>query len=277
MGPPTNPRSDRVRAVAALSRRSARARTGRFLAEGPQLVREAVAHRPDLVLDVYATQAARHRHTDVLAAAAAAHLPVHEVGDEVLAAMADAQTPPGILAVCRTPVATLPDVVARRPRLVCVLAHVRDPGNAGTVLRGADAFGADAVVVTTGSVDVWSPKVVRSTAGSLFHVPLVVGVEIGQAIAGLRAAGLRVLAADGAGAAALPDTDLTVPHAWVTGNEAWGLPSEIRQACDAVVRVPIVGAAESLNLAMAATVCLYASATARGAPGAAGPTRGPAG
>lgn len=262
MGPLTNPRSDRVRAVAALSRRSARERTGWFLAEGPQTVREVVAYRGDLVVGVYVTESARARHVDVVEAAIRTGLAVHEASDEVLATMADAQTPPGLLAVCRIPRVGLGEVLDARPRLVCVLANVRDPGNAGTVLRGADAFGADAVVVTDGSVDVWSPKVVRSTAGLAFHLPVVTAVDARATVASLRGAGLRVYAADGAGPRTLAQVDLAAPHAWVMGNEAWGLPVELLSECDEVVRVPIVGRAESLNLAMAATVCLYASATA---------------
>ena len=138
------------------------------------------------------------------------------------------------------------------------------PTAAGPQLRCADAAGADAVVLTDSSVDIYNPKVVRSTAGSLFHLPVVVGVPFVDALAGLRAAGCRVLAADASGLTTLgdPALDLTDAHAWVMGNEAWGLPEALREACDEVVRVPIHGMAESLNLAMAATVCLYTSATA---------------
>jgi TrmH family RNA methyltransferase len=143
-----------------------------------------------------------------------------------------------------------------------LLTNVRDPGNAGTVIRGADAAGAAAVLVSDASVDVHAPKVVRSTAGSLFHLPLVTGLSVEDTVAQLREAGIRVLAADGAGTTMLPDVDLRPAHAWVMGNEAWGLEPEVRAVCDEVVRVPIYGKAESLNLAMAATVCLYASATA---------------
>jgi TrmH family RNA methyltransferase len=146
---------------------------------------------------------------------------------------------------------------------VVLLSHVRDPGNAGTVIRGADAAGADAVLVSDASVDVWSPKVVRSTAGSLFHLPVVTGLPVEGAAQSLREAGIRLLAADGAGTVLLPDVDLGPAHAWVMGNEAWGLPPELRNVCDEVVRVPIYGQAESLNLAMAATICLYASASAQ--------------
>jgi TrmH family RNA methyltransferase len=259
----TNPRSDRVKAVRALSRRSVRQRSGQFLAEGPQAVREAVRHRAGDVRDVYVTAAAATRHTDIISAAGAAGLHVHEVSEQVLAAMGDTQAPQGIAAVCRVVTASLDDVLASRPRLLVLMSNVRDPGNAGTVIRGADAAGADAVLLSENSVDAWSPKVVRSTAGSLFHLPLVVGLPLEATLERLRQHGIRLLAADGSGARLLPEVDLAGPHAWVMGNEAWGLPAPVRDRCDEVVRVPIYGHAESLNLAMAATVCLYASARAQ--------------
>ena len=259
----TNPRSDRVKAVRALSRRSARERAGRFLAEGPQAVREAVRWAPDQVVDLYATADATDRHTEILAAARSAGIAVHEVTDDVLAAMCDTQTPQGLAAVCRVVQPALESVLSARPRLLVVLTQVRDPGNAGTVIRGADAAGADAVLVSTSSVDVHSPKVVRSTAGSLFHLSVVTGLDLGALLPALRSAGIRLLAADGSGDRVLGDVDLSGPHAWVMGNEAWGLPPDLRDQCDEVVRVPIYGRAESLNLAMAATVCVYASAMAQ--------------
>lgn len=258
-----NPRSDRVKAVRALSRRSARERAGRFLAEGPQAVREAVRYAPEQVVDLYFTAEATTRHTDIVTAAEAAGVAVQEVTDEVLGAMCDTQAPQGVAAVCRVVRPTLEAVLSARPRLLVLLAHVRDPGNAGTVIRGADAAGADAVLVGGASVDVHNPKVVRSTAGSLFHLPLLTGLDLGHLLPALRRHGLRLLAADGSGDRVLGDVDLSGPHVWVMGNEAWGLSAELRQACDDVVRVPIYGRAESLNLAMAATVCLYASATAQ--------------
>nr|WP_277628286.1 RNA methyltransferase [Arsenicicoccus dermatophilus] len=234
------------------------------MAEGPQAVWEAVAFRPDLVREIYVTASSFERHEPVLTAARDAGLTVREVGDEALAAMGDTQAPQGMLAVCRHVDVDLGTVLAARPRLVCVLTHVRDPGNAGTVLRGADAVGADAVVVSEASVDVYNPKVVRSTVGSLFHLPVVTGLPVDEILDRLRAAGIRLIAADGHGDLLLTDPAvedrLVEPHAWVMGNEAWGMPEETRRRCDDVVRVPIHGHAESLNLAMAATVCLYASA-----------------
>jgi TrmH family RNA methyltransferase len=141
-----------------------------------------------------------------------------------------------------------------------ILTNIRDPGNAGTVIRSADAAGADAVLLSDSSVDIYNPKVVRSTVGSLFHLPIVIGVPIPDLLDRVRRSGLTLLAADGAGKSLLADKDLAGPHAWVMGNEAWGLGSDVLEACDDVVRIPIYGKAESLNLAMAATVFLYTSA-----------------
>ncbi|MFJ3494679.1 TrmH family RNA methyltransferase [Streptomyces sp. NPDC086091] len=270
-----SPRSPRVTAARRLARRNLRGKDRLFLAEGPQAVREAVAHGTDhgtdTLTELFTTLDAAERHADIIGAARAAGVRVHLAADEVVADISTTVTPQGLVGVCRfvdTPFAT---VLAARPRLVAVLAHVRDPGNAGTVLRCADAAGADAVVLTDASVDLYNPKAVRASVGSLFHLPVAVGVPVEEAVAGLRDAGVRVLAADGAG-----DDDLDAeldrgtmggPTAWVFGNEAWGLPEETRALADAVVRVPIHGKAESLNLATAAAVCLYASARAQRASG----------
>lgn len=268
----SNPRSDRVKAVRALSGRPARLRHQQFLVEGPQGVREAVRHAAQLVRDVYVTSSTAERHAEIVDDALGRGLRVHLTTPDAFEAMStDAQ---GILAVVRTQELTLDDAVSGSPRLVAVLATVRDPGNAGTVIRAADAAGADLVVLAGESVDVHNPKVVRSTAGSLFHVPVVTGVGLAETVHALRAAGLVTLAADGtgdhdlddlldvAGAAPAGTPDLARSTAWVFGNEAWGLPSADRELADAVVSVPIRGQAESLNLATAATVCLYASSRA---------------
>jgi TrmH family RNA methyltransferase len=274
----TNIGSDRVRSVRALSRRAVRQREALFLAEGPQAVSEVVAYRPDAVQDLYfearglemavtarqpGSRQALTRQAAVLEAARERGLSIREVSHEVLVAMSDALVPQGLLAVCRPIDVHLDVVLEGRPRFVVILTNVRDPGNAGTVIRGADAAGADAVLLSDSSVDIYNPKVVRSTVGSLFHLPIVTGVPTAALLDRVRAAGLALLAADGNGDTQLGDIDsdtLARPHAWVLGNEAWGLDADVTAACDAVVRVPIYGKAESLNLAMAATLCLYRSA-----------------
>jgi RNA methyltransferase, TrmH family len=169
-----------------------------------------------------------------------------------------------VVAVCRFVDRPLAEALAGSPSLVALCANVRDPGNAGTVLRCADAAGADAVLLAGSSVDPYNGKCVRASAGSLFHLPVCAGAPVEQAVRAARAAGLRVVAADGSG-----DVDLHAaqarglldgPTAWMFGNEAWGLPAQDAALADLVVRVPIYGRAESLNLATAAAVCLYASA-----------------
>ncbi|UCM86883.1 TrmH family RNA methyltransferase [Streptomyces marincola] len=277
MGPaaePVSPRAARVAAARRLSRRSLRGKERRFLAEGPQAVGEAVAHRTDGVgtlVELFATPEAAERHAALVDQARAAGARVHLASPEAVAGISQTVTPQGLVGVCRFLDRPLAGIVAARPRLVAVLAHVRDPGNAGTVLRCADAAGADAVVFTDASVDLYNPKAVRASVGSLFHLPVAVGVPVADAVRELAAAGVRVLAADGAGDRDL-DAELDAgtmggPTAWVFGNEAWGLPEPTRALADAVVRVPIHGQAESLNLATAAAVCLYASARAQRAPG----------
>jgi TrmH family RNA methyltransferase len=171
-----------------------------------------------------------------------------------------------VLAVCRFIDVPLTALLGTEPRLVIVLANVRDPGNAGTVVRTADAAGADGVVFAGASVDPYNSKCVRASAGSMFHLPLVAGPRVADTVAALREAGLRVLAADGKASRSLDDAEhsgaLTRPTAWLFGNEAWGLPEDLLALADEPMAVPIYGRAESLNLAAAAAVCLYASARA---------------
>src|SRR5690606_1107314 len=257
----TSIRSPRVKAARRLAKRAFRERDRAFLAEGPQAVREAVA-LGGVVTEMFVTAEARARHADIVEQAVRAGIPVLSVSGEVMAELAQTVTPQGLLAVCRFVHVPLAEAVGPGARLVAVMAHVRDPGNAGTVLRTPDAAGAGAAVFTDASVDPYNGKCVRAGAGSLFHLPVAIGVNVHDAVAHMRAAGLRVLAADGAGTTMLNDVDLSHPTAWIFGNEAWGLPDEVLALADEVVRVPTYGRAESLNLATAAAVCLYASAQA---------------
>ena len=291
----TSIRSPRVKAARQLARRSSRQRTRLFLAEGPQAVREALAWgqaapqpgdgapgasgRPGaegvsgqqgadgVVTELFVTAEARSRHHELTAQAAARGVPVLAVSGQVMAELAQTVTPQGLLAVCRFIDVPLQRLTAASPRLVVLLANVRDPGNAGTVLRTADAAGADGVVFSDASVDPYNSKCVRASAGSLFHPPVVAGSPLRQAAAALRGAGLQILAAEGSAGRELDELEsdgaLGRPTAWLFGNEAWGLPADLVALADQAVAVPIYGRAESLNLAAAAAVCLYASARAR--------------
>jgi len=237
-----------------------------FLAEGPQAVGEALA-RDGVVTELFVTAAARSRHGGMAARASRQGAAVHVVSGEVMAELAQTVTPQGILAVCRFVDVPLATLTGAAPRLVVVLANVRDPGNAGTVLRTADAAGAAGVIFSDASVDPYNSKCVRASAGSIFHVDVVLGGPVADTVGQLRAAGLRVLAADGRTGQPLDQIEprgvLAEPTAWLFGNEAWGLPDELLALADEPVAVPIYGQAESLNLAAAAAVCLYASARAQ--------------
>jgi len=262
--------SPRLKAARRLNKRAFRQRERAFLAEGPQAVAEAF-HCGARITDLFVTVPARTRHHDLVAAIAAAGIPVHVVSGEVMDDLAQTVTPQGLLAVCGFVDVPLADVAQRamtapgaEPALIALLANVRDPGNAGTVLRTADAAGAHAVVFADASVDPYNGKCVRASAGSLFHLPVVAGARLEDVVVTLREAGLRVVAADGRAGRSLDDPGvqarLAGPTAWMFGNEAWGLPPELVALADEPVAVPIYGRAESLNLAAAAAVCLYASA-----------------
>ncbi len=261
----TSPSNPAVRAARQLARPSARARMGgQFLLEGPEGIREALAagHVPVTVLG---TERAAARHRGVLNAARAAGSQVLLVAEPLLAGLAQTTTPQGLLAVLPSVTRSL-DGLPAAPRLVCVLAEVRDPGNAGTVIRTADAFGADAVATTSGSVDPQSPKAARAAAGSLFHLPVVAGVPWPDLRAALRERHLRLVGADPHAPATVQAAPLDEPVALILGNEAHGLPAAVRDDLDLVVRVPLAGRAESLNLAAAAAVLLYETARRRGVP-----------
>ena len=256
-------RSGRVATARKLTRRAGRDAAGLFLAEGRQAVAEALAD-PAGVHEVFATESAAAAHRDLLTGT---RVPVRLVTEKAAAGLSETVTPQGLVAVC-----TLRDVPARRvveapPRLAVALAELADPGNAGTILRTADACGAGAVLFGAGSADPYGGKAVRSSAGSLFHVDVVRGASLEDVVPALQRAGVTVLAADGGGEAALDEVAaegrLAGPVLWLFGNEARGVPAQLGALADVRVRIPMRGRAESLNLAAAAAICLYTTQLAQ--------------
>jgi TrmH family RNA methyltransferase len=250
----------RVKEARKLSRRSVRTERRLFLADGPKAVEGALA--AGVVEEIFATATAVEQYAAILGSA-----DVTLVEPRAIDGLSDSVSPAGLVAVCRffdaeMGILNRPHQESGRPRLVAICADVRDPGNAGTVIRCADAAGADAVILAGDAVDLYNPKTIRASVGSAFNVPIVIERDVASAIAAAKAAGLRVLAADGGGDVDLFEADATLaePTAWLFGNEAWGLPTELRSAADGVVSIPIFGRAESLNLSTAAAVCLYATA-----------------
>ena len=267
-----NPHADRVRRVSGLVGRSARLRSGLMLVEGPQAVRELARFRPGAVRDVYVREDAWDTHADVVEAARCATRWVHPVTNEVSAVLSrDSQ---GVCAVASHDalVRELPEPSVGET--LVVLAQGRDPGNVGTIIRTADAFGASGVITVAGTVEATNPKVVRASAGSVFHVPVCVVPSFEEVRFLVHGRGAALLGTSGgAGSVDLAQmlvqgvsvrSRLSQSHAWVFGNEATGLSGAQMRLCDALVSIPMSGDAESLNVASAATVCLFASQTVRG-------------
>ncbi|KWX65668.1 RNA methyltransferase [Mycobacterium sp. NAZ190054] len=243
-------------AAVKLHRHTGRRRAARFLAEGPNLVEAAL--RRGLVHEVFATESAAERFAALLGAT-----PVHLVSDKAAKALSDTVTPVGLVAVCAMPETRLGDVLAADPTLIAVPVGISEPGNAGTLIRVADAMGADAVVLAGDSVDPYNGKCLRASAGSIFSIPVLSAPDATGAVTGLKDAGLQVLATVLDGPVSLDDVDLSARTAWLFGPEAHGLPPDVVGLATAGVRIPMPGRAESLNVAAAAAICLYQSARAR--------------
>jgi TrmH family RNA methyltransferase len=261
-----NPRSPRVRQVAKLAKKQRRREAQLFLVEGPQAVREALSSASGSIQELFVTASSAEKHPEVMELAARAGVEVFHATDEVLAAMCDTVTPQGVLGVCRFIDSSLSEVLVPGVRNVAVLHEVKDPGNVGNIVRSADAAGADAVILTEASVDIYNPKAVRATTGSLFHLPVVMGIPFSEALLALRGAGLRTCAtqANGTDINELAESGtLAQPTAWIFGNEAHGLAAEEAAQADIRVAVPLYGQAESLSLQTAAALCLYQTAFAQ--------------
>lgn len=266
--PISSPRSERVRRIAALAGRSARRKQGRIRVEGPQAVRSLLTERHDDVLEVHLTAKADADHPELAELAHAANVPVRPTEERILAAMVRDPgsegalvNPQGVVAVARASDGSrLGHVLggpAERPLTLLVLHEVRDPGNVGTLIRTADAAGADAVILTKTCADPFAPKVIRASVGSVFHLPLVLEADIDETLAALAAHDVTAVATSGYAESDLYTTQLPPRIAWVMGNEARGLDADTLAATPLAVRIPLAGRAESLNVHTAATVCLF--------------------
>ncbi len=214
--------------------------------------------RRGLVSEVFVTESALQRFGSLLSGT-----PIHVVTERAAKALSETVTPVGLVAVCSLPETTLSDVLAESPRLVAVAVEISEPGNAGTLIRIADAMGADAVVLAGNSVDPYNGKCLRASAGSIFTIPVVSEPDAVEAVAALGDAGLQVLATTVDGEVSLDDADLLSPTAWLFGPEAHGLPADLADMATHRVHIPMPGKAESLNVASAAAICLYQSARLR--------------
>jgi TrmH family RNA methyltransferase len=254
MAEPIGARHPSMQRLRRLSRRrSARTADGAFVIDGPTLVAEAL----DAGVAVVEVVAEPGCPDELLDRARAAGAVVHRAATGTLARVVDTVTPQPVAAVAGLPPATPADAVARMGPLALVLVGVADPGNAGTLLRSAEAAGAGAVVFCDDAVDPYGPKCVRSSAGSVFRLAVVREADGGAVLRALAAAGVPTVATLARGAPAYDEADLAGPVALVLGNEAHGLPPAAAAAVDAAVTIPMEGRTESLNVGMAGTVLCF--------------------
>jgi TrmH family RNA methyltransferase len=263
-----SPRNSRILAARELRTAKGRREANALLVEGAHAVTTALA-ASCVVRSLFVTEAAADREVALLRSAARGGIAVHTVSERAFHAIGETVTPQGVVAVVEVPERSgLPAA----PRLAVMLHECADPGNAGTVIRTADAAGADVVLLSARSADVWSGKCVRASAGSVFNVPISIGHETLAAVEEVRRRGCQVLATAADGDSDLFDLvehgELAAPTAWLFGSEAHGLSTSLLDAADRVVRIPIHGRAESLNLAASAAICLYSSARAQRSPAA---------
>ncbi|MGV9821405.1 TrmH family RNA methyltransferase [Nocardia xishanensis] len=256
-------RNPRVVSAVKLHRAPQRRKAGLFLAEGANSVTAAL--ETGRVRELFYSAAAATREHELIAGAAAAGVRTTLVSDRAAEHLGETVTAPGLVAVCELVDVPLNDILGKRPRMLAVPVEIAEPGNAGTLIRVADAVGADGVVLAGDTVDPHNGKCVRATAGSLFHVPVARHHDVAETLDSLAAAGVTLLATTAAGEVDLDEADelFQRPIAWLFGNEAHGLDPAVAARADHRVRIPIHGRAESLNLAAAAAICLYASSRVR--------------
>lgn len=257
---------EQIKKINTLQRSRSRQQRGQMLVEGPQSVREALRFYPDLVRDVFLSAISLEQHRDLENLITQTHAWVHMDS----ASMVDSlnSRAQGIFALVDYPsFPSLTEMIENAHFLVSTVG-MQDPGNLGTFIRTADAAGVDGVILGSGTVQWDSPKVIRAAAGSHFHLPIYANLDFSEIVSACRTAGIQVLLADARGSKDLyqllvraEQPDLSRPTLWVFGNEARGFTDAERRMADAIVSIGIYGKAESLNVAVAAALCMYATAT----------------
>ena len=246
-----SPHIARVKALIGSRGVKERKNAGQFVAEGLQCAREAlVAKSGPRIETLYLTVNGRSKVEEI---ADLTQFNTVEVSDEVMKQMSETITPQGIVAICTIPQMQLESISLDGSRRFIYLSEVQDPGNAGTILRSADAFGMDAVITSPGSVDMYSPKVVRSTAGSLWHIPVFQSIAIEELIK----RGVRGFLLGATGSKSLKDYTSAGDTVAIFGNESRGLTTSNNLSGIETVNIPMPGNAESLNLSAAASIVMY--------------------
>lgn len=252
-----------VKQAVALQQKKRRDEAGLFIVEGTRQAEELLASGWPIEFGLFTGAAARQERIYHLIQTARLRCQMTQVTDQVFAKAAETEQPQGILLAARQTVMPLTATLSKEDALLVVLDGVQDPGNLGALLRVADAAGAGGVIVLEGSADPFGGKAVRASMGSLFHLPLTVGVNHEALLAELKAQQIRLVATALEGADSYLNVNLTGRLAVVFGNEGKGVSREILEAVKEKLHIPIYGQAESLNVATAAAVILYEAARQR--------------
>lgn len=238
-----------------------RRKDGIFVVEGPKMFEEAPADR---IYKVYVTQSFYDKHTDDGIREKLLKTGYELVSDEVFSKMSDTKTPQGVLCLVKWPQYTLEDLLLRKNGVFIVLEDLQDPGNLGTIIRTGEGAGIAGVIMTRETVDIFNPKTIRATMGSIYRVPFVYVEDMGEAVDRLKAAGIAVYAAHLKGQQYYDAFDYTKGSAFLIGNEGNGLKEQTADKADTYVKIPMAGQVESLNAAIATTLFMYEAARQRG-------------
>ncbi|WP_425061233.1 23S rRNA (guanosine-2'-O-)-methyltransferase RlmB [Sporomusa carbonis] len=256
----SSPANKLIKEIASLKHKKYRDNLGMFVAEGVRLVEECAAARWPVDVCIYTEAAAAHKRAQaVIDRLIAANCRMVVVPEDIYHRLSDTEQPQGLMAVLKKRKVSIEQMVAKegKPPLIVVLDGIQDPGNAGTIIRTADAVGCTGVVALKGSADIYAGKTVRATMGSLFHLPVAEGLTSEELVAVLAKAGISILATCLQNSAVYYQADLKKPVAIVLGNEGQGVSRELMEAAEVRLNIPLIGQAESLNVAVAAGIVLY--------------------
>ncbi len=256
----TSTSNSQVKQVVALTKKAkARRESGLFLVEGEKMFSELPRERLDRV---YVSESFLRQQGEGAEALLAGCR--HEiVTDEVMRVMSDTQTPQGILALCRQFSYSLSDILGKEQMHLAILETIQDPGNLGTILRAGEGAGVTGVIMNRTTADIYNPKVIRSTMGSIYRVPFFYTDDLEETIKQVKEAGVRLFAAHLKGERSYDEEDYTGNTGFLIGNEANGLSSETADAADCYIKIPMLGQVESLNAAVAASILMYETARQR--------------
>lgn len=246
-----------MKELRALSSKHTRDKTGLFIAEGERLVKSV----PEDIIEYYIFS--ESCGDDFINKFETGDFPFYSVEEKIFKEVCDTVNPQGAACVCRKMSCELQDLFVKKPEFIVVGEEIQDPGNLGTIIRTADAGGAGGIILTKGSADIYSPKVLRSTMGSVFNIPVYTGAEISEVIRELKERNIFIIAAHLKGRVTPYSADLKQPAAVLIGNEARGLSKTASEGADLLVKLPILGGAESLNASVACGILIYESVRQR--------------